>query len=298
MGTTWTRLGGLTALAMVGLGAQPGHPSDLKGDPVSATATAAQAANLSPLEFELFEHYQIVARGAIGPLGRLKFLIDTGSNPSVVDRRVAKKLSGSVQGSESVAFGQRSQILTTVVPDIRLGPIRVQALTIGVGDLSFLHGVDAIVGLDVLSRASFSIDYQERRLLFGPMPARQPSVRLEATPPFLTIQIVLAGQQFRLLVDTGSRRLVLFERRVHDRLPSLPAHGALLLYHMSGTSRLNRVLLPHLDAGGWTMDRVEGFMSDAPLDGYPAGIDGVLGLRVLASKRADFDFERSRLAFD
>jgi Aspartyl protease len=130
------------------------------------------------------------------------------------------------------------------------------------------------------------------------MAARQPSVKLEVTPPFLTIQIALAGQQFRLIVDTGSRRLVLFERRVHDRLPSLSTHGALLLYHMSGTSRLNRVLLWHLDVGGWTMDRVEGFISDAPLDGYPAGIDGVLGLRVLASKRADFDFERSRLAFD
>ena len=296
MGATWNRLGGLTALAMVGLGAQPGHPLGLKGDPLSAAA--AQAANLSLLEFELFEHYQIVARGAMGPLERLKFLIDTGSNPTVVDRRLAKKLSGSVQGRDSVAFGQKSQILTTVVPDIRLGPIRVQALTVGVGDLSFLHGVDAIVGLDVLSRASFSIDYQARRLLFGPVAARQPSVQLEVTPPFLTIQIALAGQQFRLIVDTGSRRLVLFERRVHDRLPSLPTHGALLLYHMSGTSRLNRVLLWHLDVGGWTMDRVEGFISDAPLDGYPAGIDGVLGLRVLASKRADFDFERSRLAFD
>jgi hypothetical protein len=167
-----------------------------------------------------------------------------------------------------------------------------------VGDLSFLHGVDAIVGLDVLARASFSIDYQERRLLFGPVVARQPSVQLEVTPPFLTIQIALAGQHFHLLVDSGSKRLVLFERRVHDRLPSLPAHGALLLYHMSGTSWLNRVFLPHLDVGGWTVDRVEAFVSDAPLDGYPAGIDGVLGLRVLASKRADFDFERNRFAFD
>jgi predicted aspartyl protease len=296
MGATWNRLGGLIALAMVGLGGEPGHSSSSKGNPVCATA--AQAANLSPLEFELFEHHLIVVRGAIGPLERLKLLIDTGSNPTVVDRRVAKKLSGSVQGSESVAFGQKSQTLTTVLPDIRLGPVRAQALTVGVGDLSFLHGVDAIVGLDVLSRSSFSIDYQGRRLLFGPVAARQPSVQLEVTPPFLTIQIALAGQQFRLIVDTGSRRLVLFERRVHDRLPSLPTHGALLLYHMSGTSRLNRVLLWHLDVGGWTMDRVEGFISDARLDGYPAGIDGVLGLRVLASKRADFDFERSRLAFD
>src|SRR5438874_10764421 len=119
MGTAWNRLGGLTALAMVGLGAQPGHSSSPKGDPVSAAV--AQAANLTPLEFDLFEHHLIVVRGAIGQLEQLKLLIDTGSNPTVVDRRVAKKLSGSVQGSKSVAFGQRSQMLTTVLPDIRLG---------------------------------------------------------------------------------------------------------------------------------------------------------------------------------
>jgi hypothetical protein len=150
-----------------------------------------------------------------------------------------------------------------------------------VGDLSFLHGVDAIVGLDVLSRASFSIDYQARRLLFGPVTARQPSLQLEVTPPFLTIQIALAGQQFRLIVDTGSRRLVLFERRVHDRLPSLPTNGALLLYHTSGTSRLNRVLLWHLDVGGWTMDRVVGSL---PRSG-PILISSEAGLRLISKKK-------------
>jgi hypothetical protein len=215
----------------------------------------------------------------------------------MVDRRVAKKLGVDVQESEIVAFGDRSRVLTTVLPNIRLGPLRADAVTAGVGDLSFLHGVDAIIGLDVLLRSSFSIDYETRQVAFGPLVAREPMVRLEVTPPFLTVQLALAGRPFRLLVDTGSRRLVLFERRVRDRLPRLPVHGEQLLYHLSGTSRLHRVLLPPLDAGGTTIEHLEGFMSDAPIDGYPPEIDGVLGLRVLASKRAEFDFERGRLGF-
>jgi hypothetical protein len=98
-------------------------------------------------------------------------------------------------------------------------------------------------------------------------------------------------------VDTGSRRLVLFERRMRDRLPHLLVHGEKLLYHISGTSRLHRVFLPALDAGGTPLDHLEAFLSDSPVDNYPPEIDGVLGVRVLASKRAEFDFERGRLGF-
>ena len=251
----------------------------------------------TPLKFELREGYQIVVPGAIGALERLNLLIDTGSIPGMVDRSVAKKLGVDVQESEIVAFGERSRVLTTVLPNIRLGSLRADAVTAGVGDLSFLHGVDAIIGLDVLARSSFSIDYETRQVAFGPLVAREPTVRLEVTPPFLTVQLALAGRPVRLLVDTGSRRLVLFERRVRDRLPRLPVHGEQLLHHLSGTSRLHRVFLPPLDAGGTIVEHLEGFMSDAPVDGYPAEIDGVLGLRVLASKRAEFDFERGRLGF-
>lgn len=301
MRTICNTFGGLALCLMVAeLGAQSGPTVSPEAGLVSAMAK--QAPNFAPvgaeLKFELLEQHLIVVRGGIGPLEGLRLLIDTGSLPSMVDRRVAKKLALDFHASEFVAFGQKSHVLTAVVPNIRLGPLRVEAVTVGVGDLSFLHGVDAVIGLDVLYHSSFSIDYKERRMLFGPMLERQPSVRLDVSPPFLTVKIAISGRPVRLFVDTGSSRLVLFERRVHDRLPPLPVHGELLLHHLSGTSSLNRVVLSHVDIGGSAMDRLEGFLSDAPLDGYPAGIDGVLGLRVLASKHADFDFERGRLGFD
>ena len=279
--------GGLSLWLMIaGFGA-PFHP-----------ALAAQAVNSNSLKFELLERHQIVVRGAIGPLGGLRLLIDTGSTPSMVDRKIAKKLALPVQTSEFVSFGQKRRTLTAVLPCIQLGPLNAGAVEAGVGDLSFLHGVDAIIGLDVLSRSSFSIDYENHILVFGPIETHRPSTTLESTPPFLTVEMAIAGRPVRLLVDTGSGRLVLFARRMQGRLPLLQVHGELLMYHLSGTSRLDRVILPLLGIGGSTIDRVEGFMSDAPVDDYPAAIDGVLGLRILALKHADFDFERNRLAFD
>ena len=258
---------------------------------------AAQAVNVNSLKFELLEQHQIIVRGGIGPLDGLKLLIDTGSTPSMVDRKVARKLALPVEASEFESFGQRVRGQTAVLPIIRLGPLKAEAVEAGVGDLSFLHGVDAVIGLDVLSRSSFSIDYKKRQLLFGPVEARRPSAPLESRPPFLTVPLTISGRSVRLLVDTGSGRLVLFARRMHGRLPPLQVLGELLMYHLSGTSRLDRVMLPLVDFGGSAIDRVEGFMSDAPVDDYPSGIDGVLGLRVLASRHVDFDFERQRLAF-
>ena len=258
----------------------------------------SSAANLVPVKFDLLERHLVVVRGGIGPLEGLRLLIDTGAIPSVVDQKVAKKLGVDVQESEFVTFGQKTRVLTTVLPDIRLGPLRAGNVPAGVGDLSYLHGVDAIIGLDVLSRSSFSIDYEQRELTFGPVDRREPGIEMEVTPPFLSVQITISGQPVRLLVDTGSGRLILFERRVRGRLPTLPVHGELVLYHLSGASHLPRVFLPSIDVGGSIMEHVEGFLSGASVDGYPPEIDGVLGLRVLSTKHADFDFERRRLAFN
>jgi len=247
----------------------------------------------------LRERYQAVVHGAIGALEHLNLLVDTGSIPSMVDRRVTKKLGVDVQESEivAVAFGPRSRVLTTVLPNVRLSPLRAESVTAGVGDLSFLNGVDAIIGLDVLTRSIVSIDYETRQVAFGPLVPREPTVQLEGTPPFLTVRLALAGRPIRLLVDTGSRCLVLFESRMRDRLPHMLGQGERLLYHISGTSRLQRVPLPPLDADGTTSSISMGSCPTRPSDGYPSEIDGVLGMRVLASKRAEFDFERGRLGF-
>lgn len=258
---------------------------------------AVTAANSASMKFDLLERHLIVVRGAIGHLEGLKLLIDTGAIPSMIDRRVAKKLALEVQESEFIAFGQKVHVATTVLPDIRLGSLHAEALSAGVGDLSYLHGVDAIVGLDVLGRYSFSIDYEQRVLALGPVAERDTGVRLEPVPPFLTVQVSIGGRPFQFLVDTGSSRLVIFGRRINGRLPLLPVHGELATYHLGGSARLQRVTLPLVTAGGATLVHLEGFLSDAPMDGYPSGIDGVLGVRVLASKRASFDFERNRFAF-
>jgi predicted aspartyl protease len=262
-----------------------------------AGVTAASVPGGSRLPFELREHHLVIVRGAIGSIEGLRFLIDTGSNPTMVDRKILKTLGLQVQPSYTITFGQKSRTETAVVSSIRLGPVSAEMVRVSVGNLFFLNGVDAIIGLDLLSRCSFSIDYEQRQVVFGPIARPEAGVGLDITPPFLTVPISISGRRYRLLVDTGSYRVVLFRSRAQDRLPPLSAHGALGLNHLSGTYRLVRVLLRSVEFGTATIDRLEGFISDAPVDNYPAEIDGVLGIHALASKYVEFDFQRGRLGF-
>jgi hypothetical protein len=252
---------------------------------------------LDRLKFRLGDGYQVIAHGAIGRLDRLNLLIDTGSIPSMVDGRIAEKLRVEITEAESAVFDRKIPVLSTILSNVRVGPIVVDTVLASVGDLSYLGDphVDAIIGLDVLTRSSFSIDYDHRLLTFGTIAAGDPSVHLDVVLPFLTVQVSCGGFRFRLLVDTGSRHIVLFEQRVSDRVSYVRVPGDKLLYHMAGISRLQRVLLSRLDVGSLTIPRIEGLLSSADVHHYPPDIDGVLGIRAIVSRRVDFDFERNRL---
>ncbi len=248
--------------------------------------------------FELHHRYLVVVRGTIGRLEGLRFLVDTGSNPTMVDRKIAKKLTLDVQRNHTIAFGQKSRTDSATVEGIRIGPVAAGKMRVSVGDLSFLDGLHAVIGLDLLARSSFRVDYEQRWLEFGPVAQPGPGVPLDATPPFLTAPVSIAGVPYRFLVDTGSRRLVLFRRRVQNRLPPACLHGTVILNDLSAPVRLDRVLLRSVELGAAAVDRLEGFVSDIPVEGYPPEIDGVLGLGTLDAKSVAFDFEGKRLLVD
>src|SRR5262245_32515506 len=183
------------------------------------------------LKFRLGDGYQVIAHGAIGRLDRLNLLIDTGSIPSMVDGRIAEKLGLEISEAESVVFDHKIRVLSATLSNVRVGPIVADTVLASVGDLSYLGGsnVDAFIGLDVLTRSSFSIDYDHQLLTFGTIAAGDPYVHLDVVLPFLTVQVSCGGYRFRLLVDTGSRHVVLFEQRVRGRVSHLGFDGDKLL---------------------------------------------------------------------
>jgi hypothetical protein len=265
----------------------------LSGTPLLSRDTVAE------VPFELYQHHLIVTKGSIGPLNGLSLLIDTGTIPSMVDVRIARKLQLQAEPSTLVAFGQRVAIQSTVLNGFRIGALQTGPVPAGVSDLSYLEGVriDAIVGLDVLARTSFSIDYRKHVLSFSPGGRDESVAPLELAWPFMTVQMTIAGQQVRLLVDTGSSDLVLFKSKMPSALADAPWRGDKTVQYASGAARLQRLNLRQVRLGARVWDKLPAWALDRVPDGYPPSIDGVLGVLALDCERVQFDFERNELAW-
>jgi Aspartyl protease len=263
----------------------------LSGTPLLSLETVAE------VPFELYQHHLIVTKGSIGPLNGLSLLIDTGTIPSMVDVRIARKLHLQAEPSMLVAFGQTVEIESTMLNGFRIGALQTGPVPAGVSDLSYLEGVriDAIVGLDVLARTSFTIDYQKRALKFSPGDREASVAPLELAWPFLTVRMTVAGQQVCLLVDTGSSDLVLFKSRMPAGLSGVPWRGDKTVQYASGAARLQRLDLRQVRLGARVWDTLTAWALDRVLDGYPPSIDGVLGVLALDCRRVQFDFKRNEL---
>ena len=257
------------------------------------------AETIAEVPFELFQRHLVVTKGSIGGLNGLSLLIDTGTIPSMVDARIARKLHLQTESSRLVAFGREMPIQSAVLEGFRIGSLASGPVPANVGDLSYLEGVriDAIVGLDVLVRTSFSIDYQTNVLRFAPAGRENSVAPLELVWPFLTVRMMIAGQQVRLLVDTGSSDLVLFKERAPAALSRAPWRGDKTVQYASGVARLKRLELRQVGLGEHLWDKLPAWSLDRLPQGYPASIDGVLGVLSLGCRRVRFDFERNELSW-
>jgi predicted aspartyl protease len=109
--------------------------------------------------------------------------------------------------------------------------------------------------------------------------------------------MTIAGHQVRLLVDTGSRDLVLFKTRVPAGLSNAPWRGDKTVQYASGVERLRRLDLRQIGLGADQWDTLPAWVLDRVAEGYPPGIDGVLGVLALGCQRVRFDFERSEFGW-
>jgi hypothetical protein len=263
----------------------------VSGPPQRSAHTGAE------VPFDLYQQHLVVTKGSIAGLNGLTLLIDTGTIPSVVDNRIARKLRLQTESARLVAFGQQVSIKSAALDGFRIGSLESGPVPVVVGDLSYLAGVriDAIVGLDVLARTSFAIDYQRSALTFAPQDREDVVAPLEVVWPFLTVRMAIGGDWVRLLVDTGSPDLVLFKTRLPEALADPPWRGDKTVQYASGVARLVRLDLRQVGLGERSWDRLTAWSLDRTLEGYPASIDGVLGVRSLGCRRVRFDFDRHEL---
>jgi predicted aspartyl protease len=259
-------------------------------------------ASCTSIPFKLYRGYLVVAQGSLGTLSRLNFLIDTGANPSAVDRRVARKLGLTGKAGRLVLYQQNVHSESVVLSNVRVGPIRAESVPGLIQDLSPVERIlgvriDAVIGLSVLQLSTFIIDYDAKRIIFGPVETWGLAVPFETGPPTLTVRGQIQDQSVRLLVDTGATDLLLFDCQLRDRLRQLPLRGVKPFLNSADTVfETKEVRLSALRLGPDDFGVTKAFLvNDRAMCGLP--FDGVVGVRSLGLKWIAFDFEHGNFSW-
>jgi hypothetical protein len=176
----------------------------------------------------LYRGFLVVAEGQFGSvLQRQNFLLDTGTSPSIINIDLAAPLDLTKTAVILAALGKDSKVQGAILPEIEIGPIRADSLPVVLSDLSRLEKdlgipIAGVIGLDVLSRATFRLDYEKKSIEFGKFTQGGITVPLPEGSSIALAEVNWGGTLVRMLVDTGSDQLVLLgkQRPLSGSLPA------------------------------------------------------------------------------
>jgi predicted aspartyl protease len=283
-------------LAVLVLLSNPAFASDIpEREPVAGLGEPGET-----VRFQLYQGYLIVAHGSIGAVKNLNIVLDTGTTPSLLDLRIARKLN--LRGEESVSIARldrRTRAEETNLPSLEIGPLKRSSLRVVTADLSFFEKVlpvhiDAVVGLDVLGQRPFVIDYPARVIRFEPFPALRVSLPLRLDQGLAVIDAEIDHRPVHLLFDTGAGFIVLFNKasargvgKEVDRAEESKATAA---------SEEKKVWLRTLQLGAEEFGQKPALLTRNPKPSR-LDVDGLVGPAALGISRVAVDLKGGVLAF-
>ena len=254
--------------------------------PLYAVVVSAELQDKSSVtvNFKLLDDYAVLVPGKLGNGQSIQMMIDTGSVDTMLDSSQVKRLKLRPQEDVQIVLSEQTMMAKRITLDhFEIGNLPFTNQSILAADLSqfsaALHAtVDMVIGYNVLCRLdSFQIDYATRALLL--VPAASGNINHHCDDHSLPIvNAVIAGREkaLRLLVDTGSRGLMLFGQEEEYGASTIDATGGIRSKTLPGVS-MKRVQLPDLDFGGGTVVRnPRGYLME-PRPPNLFWIDGFIG---------------------
>jgi hypothetical protein len=268
---------------------------------VAVAARKPSDEDTTSVRFKLYHDYLVVMQGSLGKLDKRNILVDTGTNPTMIDEEVARKLGlQPITDSDRALHVLQKDLPSHFVrlPSLAFGPVHRDDMAVVVTDLSVFQRVagvhvDAVVGLDVLAQSSFRIDYAAKRIVFGPVDANPRAVPFGSGPPFVTIPMVVKDQRLQVLIDTGTAALVLFSNRVGDWQNSLPVVSQRNSSNVGGQVAMREVEIGETRVGSIA----EGPRSAFITENHCCKFDGLMGISSKNVKEIAFDFERKQFSW-
>jgi predicted aspartyl protease len=237
----------------------------------------------------------IVVPVEIGSQSNLKFILDTGTTRTVVDKRVARKLGIHGVPHTVIRMHDTLDVQTAIFPELQFGAIRITNIRLLIEDLSsitdFADGVDGILGLDVFWGSKISVDYDSKRVLIDSLAAGIDDSAQPKDHVCVTTMANVHGTPIRLLVDTGMPGILLYGDRVRERISTLP-RSRWRVTRIGHAMFATHMAIDKINVGTQEMRNVDALVVKSAPPSFPRNVDGILGTESLKARRLIFDFSR------
>jgi predicted aspartyl protease len=252
------------------------------------------------ITFKLYRGYLIVAKCSVANQANLTAIIDTGTTETILDLSLVRRLSLGTWADSATSLTKDSEVQGVSIPDLQFGPVQIDKLNGIAMDLSAIGqklGVrpDLVIGMDVLHRANFIIDYKFQVITFGTAQDLSHSAPLAPSSRLALIDSNLLGRSMRLQVDTGFNGFLLYGKRIAG--VGHPVETGARVDDVAEPSIVHSLGSPEVRIGNWHTSH----MTVSVVEGAPSGMiefDGLLGPRLLSTRRLAFDFDRRMLSWD
>jgi predicted aspartyl protease len=239
---------------------------------------------------------------------RVKALLDTGAQYSVIDRALVEHL-GLGEGFDlpmiAYGVGGQPQAGRGVSLDLRLGQLDIPNLRAAILDLGPLAseaglGAQVVLGQDLFSVVVMELDLKGRRVrlidpeTFAPDTDMRP-VEVALKGAALTSEVTLEGAVIQAVVDTGFSSLLALSTTAATTAGLLDGRaetgGASIVLGGVAPARIFKARTLTFDNQLWKEAEVQVF-SDSPLPNYP---EALIGMKAFEERKVALDLGRGRL---
>jgi len=262
--------------------------------------STAMGQKQTDLPFRLIDGWAVVVKGTIGGEPSRTILIDTGAVPSAISKEMAKKL-GLLGSAEQVSVMNRAIGVERVrVPNVQVGAVAANSFDMVAADFGTIEQalhtrLDAVIGLDLLGRQNFTIDYRGKKILFGIGVQAVDSVTFQlrhaAGGTYVLVPMESGGEKFQMLLDTGTKDITLFRPRLKGSLQQIRPRSEDVTINAGGSGKSSEIVIPSLRLGSLARSQQAAYVlttSETDLRDF----DGMLGPIAIGAVAVEFDFDR------
>ena len=254
------------------------------------------------IPFRLYNGNLVIVKATVGSVKNANFILDTGSNPTAINQAMGDRLH--VRGTSALlqTLNDTIHAQSVTLPCIQIGPLHVDSMTGVVEDLSLLErklgiSLGGIAGLDILRSSSFAIDYHRQKIIFGAVAISEKAVHFESQIPYLSVKARIAGQEVRLLVDSGTGGLLLYRNRLRIASEQLRVDPTTSIYTPAGGGTHVTWLSAEVSLESGDLGRRSVAIADVESD-REDDFDGLLGLAMMGFRKVSFDFENGLFGWE